>query len=258
MPVQNVERLLEDSDDVFCRLNLSPDRGLLNGRHDDVGREREPRRLHLEGGLFRLRLQRFDASAVEPPDVGGITDGQLLQEKSVGRVGRIGWNVGYGDSRQNIRRRRKRLIEDRRIDRAEREIVRLNVLAVVGVENDLRRKAALLRFGVEIGDADRRFGGIERGVVFERVPNERIQRLRSIERPPVGGDVAPLGETLARARGSGLLARKLRRGDGRGRREIRPDRIAAGKQRAEKKKLRAATRHNTNDADLGFLCLCRL
>ena len=80
---QDVERLALGGDDAPGRLDLGAQRGLLDGRGDDVGGQRQIRRLELEALRLGQRLERFGGPTVGAEQVERVAEGEADREQAV-------------------------------------------------------------------------------------------------------------------------------------------------------------------------------
>ena len=206
--LQHVELPRLDVDDVLGRRDLGAERGLGHGGDHHVRGEGEIARLELEALIFLLRLEQLGL----PPD-------------AAENVERIGYVEG-----------RRRKAEGGRGAR-DAEGGPGNLLARGrGVGRHARKEGALLRNYVLLGLAERCLRRLEARVGRERFADQRVERLRMEERPPLAGNIEAVREALRLAgrnvRRGGLgrerLGRVARDGRCRGTQEIRAH-LAPGK-----------------------------
>ncbi len=196
MSAQDLERFLIRLDDRPSRLDLRPQRRLLNGRADDIGSERDVGGLEREALRVLLRSQGFHLAPVEPQHVGHETDTDLRRVKN--------WCSRRGTSRFVVRifQARQKLSWPLASDAEGRALrwlfpdyltVALRLETRRGNRRIIETPLGVERFPrLGQGCLGRRDGGIGLECLFD----ERIERRRLEELPPLEHDVPARGEML--------------------------------------------------------------
>ena len=185
LALQDRERLALGGNNAAGGLDLCAQGGFEDGRGDHVGGERQVGALELEALGLGQRIERFDLAPVAAPDVERIGEGDPGGEQAEDRV-----LVG------------ERRLQDRRdlvLRRAEGE-------------PDGREERGALGPGIELGDLERRGGGVDVGIGPQRRLDQAVELGRLEDPPPLTRNVEALHDALRLAAGDfGIdkLARRL-------------------------------------------------
>ncbi len=190
LPLQDVEHLGVEFDDLIGGVDLGAQRRLGDSRAGNARRQCQIGRLDLKALIVGQRLQRLDLPAVEAPDVKRVRDHRLRGEQIEGLRRRAG--------RKRRRERRGRSLPRR-------------------IEIDLhqREEFALLRIDRFLRRTQRCDGRLQIGIVVDRLHHQRIEPRRAKQSPPFLRNVATrhkmLRPAVRRVAGRGPRLKRLQR-----------------------------------------------